>query len=51
MSDMKENISVSLEKDTIKWLDEQAATGKYRNRSHVIEYAISELKRQGESNE
>jgi Arc/MetJ-type ribon-helix-helix transcriptional regulator len=45
MVDMKENISVSLEKDLIKWLDEQAATGKYRNRSHVIEYAINELKK------
>lgn len=45
MADMKENISVSLEKDTISWLDEQAATGKFRNRSHVIEYAINELKK------
>ena len=47
MADMKENISVSLEKDTIKWVDEQAATGKFRNRSHVIEYAINELKKMG----
>ena len=47
MVDMKENISVSLEKETISWLDTQAATGKFRNRSHVIEYAINELKRQG----
>lgn len=44
MADMKENISVSLEKDTIKWLDDQAETGKFRNRSHVIEYAINQLK-------
>jgi Arc/MetJ-type ribon-helix-helix transcriptional regulator len=44
MADMKENISVSLEKDTIKWVDEQTKTGKYRNRSHVIEYAINQLK-------
>lgn len=47
MADMKENISVSLEKDSIKWVDEQAATGKYRNRSHVIEFAIQELKKRG----
>jgi Arc/MetJ-type ribon-helix-helix transcriptional regulator len=46
MADMKENISVSLEKDTIKWVDEQALTGKFRNRSHVIEYAINQLKNQ-----
>ena len=48
MADMKENISVSLEKDTIQWLDEQVLTGgKYRSRSHVIEYAINELKKRG----
>lgn len=44
---MKENISVSLEKETIAWVDAQAGTGKYRNRSHVIEYAIQELKKKG----
>ena len=49
MADMKENISVSLEKDTITWLDKQAETGQFRNRSHVIEYAINELKKRGAS--
>lgn len=45
MADMKDNISVSLEKDTIKWVDEQVTTGgKYRSRSHVIEVAINEKK-------
>jgi Arc/MetJ-type ribon-helix-helix transcriptional regulator len=47
MADMKENISVSLEKDTIAWVDAQAETGKFRNRSHVIEYAINQLKKEG----
>lgn len=45
---MKEKVSVSLDTKTIEWLDAQAATGKYRNRSHVIEYAINELKKRGE---
>ncbi len=49
MADMKENISVSLEKDTIDWVDDQAKTGRFRNRSHVIEYAITQLKKQGVS--
>jgi len=44
MADMKDNISVSLEKETIAWVDAQASTGKFRNRSHVIEYAINQLK-------
>lgn len=43
MADMKENISVSLEKDTIAWLDEETQSGTFRNRSHVIEFAIREL--------
>jgi Arc/MetJ-type ribon-helix-helix transcriptional regulator len=48
MDDMKEKVSVSLDKETIEWLDAQATTGKYRNRSHVIEYAVQELKKRGE---
>lgn len=44
MDDMKEKVSVSLDSDTIAWLDEQAKKGKYRNRSHVIEFAINELR-------
>lgn len=46
MESMKKKISVSLEKETIKWLDDQAATGKYRNRSHAIEFAVQELMKQ-----
>jgi Arc/MetJ-type ribon-helix-helix transcriptional regulator len=46
MVDMKDNISVSLEKDTIIWLDSQVETGKYRNRSHAIEYAINQLRKE-----
>ncbi len=45
MVDMKENISVSLEKAIIAWADEQVTGGRYRNRSHVIEYALNELKK------
>jgi Arc/MetJ-type ribon-helix-helix transcriptional regulator len=45
MADMKENISVSLEKTIIEWADKQVESGKYRNRSHVMEYALNELKK------
>jgi Arc/MetJ-type ribon-helix-helix transcriptional regulator len=45
MVDMKENISVSLEKDIITWSDKQVTSGKFRNRSHVIEFALNELKK------
>lgn len=46
MADMKDNISVSLEKDIIAWADNQVNSGKYRNRSHVIEFALNQLRKQ-----
>lgn len=45
MADMKENISVSLEKDMIAWADKQVEGGRFRNRSHLVEYALGELKK------
>jgi Arc/MetJ-type ribon-helix-helix transcriptional regulator len=47
MVDMKENVSLSLEKALIVWMDDQVKTGKYRNRSHVAELAINDLKKKG----
>jgi Arc/MetJ-type ribon-helix-helix transcriptional regulator len=38
--------SISLDQETLKWMDEQIQTKKFRNRSHVIEYAIEQLKKQ-----
>jgi Arc/MetJ-type ribon-helix-helix transcriptional regulator len=37
--------SVSLDAETLKWMDAQIETKKFRNRSHIIEYAIEELKK------
>jgi Arc/MetJ-type ribon-helix-helix transcriptional regulator len=37
--------SISLDQETLKWMDKQIETKKFRNRSHVIEYAIEQLKR------
>jgi len=37
--------SISLDQETLKWMDKQIETKKFRNRSHVIEYAIEELKK------
>ena len=36
----KENISISLEKNLIEKIRKLAATDKYRNISHVIEFLI-----------
>lgn len=37
--------SISLDEETLAWMDEQIATKKYRNRSHVMEYAIEQLRK------
>lgn len=41
----KVKTSVSLDIETLKWMDQQIETKKFRNRSHVIEYAIEQLKK------
>ncbi len=41
---MKERVSATVEKQTIKDLKEIMNQGKYRNKSHVIEEAIKCLK-------
>jgi Arc/MetJ-type ribon-helix-helix transcriptional regulator len=38
--------SVSLDQDTLKWMDEQIKTKRFRNRSHIMEYALEQLKRE-----
>jgi Arc/MetJ-type ribon-helix-helix transcriptional regulator len=37
---MKERISATVEKDTIKQIDSILKKGRYRNKSHIIEKAI-----------
>jgi Arc/MetJ-type ribon-helix-helix transcriptional regulator len=43
----KKKTSVSLDEETLAWMDKQITTKKYRSRSHIMEYAI-ELMRQKE---
>lgn len=40
---MKERISATVEKDTLKLIEKLLESGKYRNKSHVIEKAIEIL--------
>jgi Arc/MetJ-type ribon-helix-helix transcriptional regulator len=40
---MKNRISATVDANTIKLLDKLLSTGKYRNKSHVIEKAIARL--------
>ena len=43
---MKERVSATIEKETIKMIDAILKKGKYRNKSHVIEEAIKLLRRE-----
>ncbi|MBR9705772.1 ribbon-helix-helix protein, CopG family [Candidatus Pacearchaeota archaeon] len=40
---MKVRISVTLDKEIVKILNSLIKDRKYRNRSHVVEYAIEQL--------
>lgn len=42
---MKIKLSISLDEDTVKKVEECLKNGSFRNRSHVVEFAI---KRMGE---
>lgn len=45
MTVMKTPISVTIESELLKWIDEQVKTMKYRNRSHLVEVALTEFRR------
>ncbi len=40
---MKQKISISIEEDTIKQIEEKVEEGTYRNKSHMIEFAVNKL--------
>ena len=41
---MKKKISITIEEDLLKWVDEQTKSVEFSSRSHVIEVAISKLR-------
>ncbi|MBI1935856.1 hypothetical protein HYS31_05435 [Candidatus Woesearchaeota archaeon] len=40
---MKHKLSVSLDKEILEELDRILSTGKYRNKSHAVEFAVQKL--------
>ncbi len=40
---MKERISATVDKETVRIIEKLSNNGKYRNKSHVIESAIENL--------
>jgi len=40
---MRTKLSVTIDSEFIKWVDEQVKKRVFRSRSHALEYALSEL--------
>lgn len=44
METMKIAISATVDRDIVDWIDQQVKNKKYRNKSHIIELALTEFK-------
>jgi Arc/MetJ-type ribon-helix-helix transcriptional regulator len=44
METMKATISATVDKDIADWIDQQIKNKKYRNKSHIVELALTEFK-------
>jgi len=40
---MKQKLSISIENSTVKVIEKRIENGRFRNKSHLIEYAINKL--------
>ncbi len=41
---MKKPMPISVDEEMIDWIEKQANSGEFRNRSHVVERALVEFK-------
>ncbi len=48
---MKERISATIDKETLKTIARLLENGKYRNKSHIIEKAIEVLEKEENKND
>lgn len=40
---MKQKLSVSLNENLLKQIDKLVETGKFRNKSHVVEFSVNKI--------
>jgi len=40
---MKQKLSVSLDENLLKSIDKLVETGKFRNKSHLVEYSLNKI--------
>ena len=46
---MKTKISATVDQAILDWVDAQVKTQRFRNRSHAIDYALSQLRKKEEN--
>ena len=46
---MKQKLSITIEEETIKRLSEAVEEGRFRNKSHVVEYSLNKLLRENKN--
>ena len=46
---MKIKVSATLDQAILDWIDSQVKTQRFRNRSHAIDYALTQLINQGKT--
>lgn len=40
----KKTVSISVDDDLLRWIDEQVKTKRFAHRSHAFEYAVEQLR-------
>ena len=45
---MKHKLSISIDKETLEEINEVLLSGKFRNKSHLVEYAVNRLLKEDE---
>jgi len=40
---VRAKISVTIDREFVRWIDEQIETRRFRNRSHAIEWALAKV--------
>jgi len=46
---MKKKVSISIEEATLKYVEDKVKEGLFRNKSHLIEYAVSNFLKGGKN--
>lgn len=44
---VRAKVTVTVDQDLMKWVDQLVEDKKFRNRSHAVEYALYELRKKG----